>query len=300
MPRIKRPLKAPNATLEDFQLNQLTYPVIGSPKIDGFRCLIDEIPKTSSMKPQPNQFILSELSKPQFNGLDGELVVGSPNNPNTFNRSTGPLRRKYGKPDFTFWVFDNFLDLRKSYIKRWIWSFYDDNSLFLKSRIKILTQIFLFSSSAIINFTDQCVASGYEGAMIRSPKGLYKQGRATFKEMNIFKRKPLTDTEAVILGFIEQQTNENEAFLDEMGLTKRKTHASGKVGAETLGSFILYSPYWKKPFKCGGGKLTHKKRQEIWNNQAYYLGKTVIFKYQQYGSISAPRQPIFKRFFDEL
>ena len=86
---MKKPQKAPIHSITDNELRLLPYPVFGSVKIDGFRCLIDGTPKTSSMKPQPNPFVQSELSKPELNGLDGELVVGEPNSPEAFNASTG-------------------------------------------------------------------------------------------------------------------------------------------------------------------------------------------------------------------
>jgi len=292
---ISRPLKAPNKTLEDNQLSKLPYPVVGSPKLDGIRCLIDGTAKTSSMKGQPNPFVQQTLSRPEFNGLDGELIIGKPNSPSVFNNSTGPLRRKYDEPDFRFYIFDIFLFPVSSYKVRWI-----NVSIPLYPRVTVISQTYLASPSDVIEYTKLCIEDGYEGAMLRTLTGLYKQGRATFNEMNIFKRKPLTDAEAMIIGFTEQQTNLNPKFIDEMGLTKRATNQDMKVGAGTLGNFILQSPDWKKPFYCGGGCLLHFERKEIWDNKEKFLGEIITYKYQQYGSIDAPRQPIFKRFYQEF
>ena len=135
--------------------------------------------------------------------------------------------------------------------------------------------------------------------MIRSAMAPYKQGRTTFNEMNIFKRKPLSDAEAVIIGFMEKQTNLNPKFTDEMGMTKRASNQDMKVGAETLGSFVLKCELWEKPFTCTG-RLNDGEKQHIWDNQEKFLGRSVTFKYQAYGSIDGPRQPIFHRFFEEL
>jgi DNA ligase 1 len=294
---LKRPLKAPNTSVEDEELNQLPYPLLGSPKIDGFRCLIDEIPKTSSMKPMPNPYVMEILSRREFNGLDGELVIGKPNSPDTFNNSTGELRRQYGEPDFTFYIFDSFLKPNEPYLTRW---FSVEKSQYFHPRISVLPQTVLHSPEEVVAFTNQCIEDNFEGAMLRTLSGKYKQGRATFKEMNIFKRKPLADTEATIIGFVEQMTNLNPQVEDELGLMKRASNQDGKVGAGTLGSFILKSPLWADVFNCGGGTLSHAERQVIWNNRKEVLGKKVTFKYQQYGSINAPRQPIFRRFYNEL
>lgn len=296
---IKRLLKAPTEIIEDSQLHLLPFPLLGSPKIDGFRCaIVNQAAKTSSMKPQPNPFVFSELSNsPELNGLDGELVVGPPNDIKIFNLSTGVLRRKYGEPDFTFYVFDRCVHPELPYDRRWL--LHLSNSKLNHPRIKILQQTVLHSSTDVIKFTNQCIAANFEGAMIRTLQGKYKQNRATFNEMNIFKRKILTDAEATIIGFVEKQTNLNPKITDKMGLTKRSSCKEGKVGAETLGSFLLSSEKWKKPFNCRG-KITDTLAQEIWNNKEKYLGKVVTYKYQQYGSLEAPRQPVFHRFYEEI
>lgn len=293
---ISRPLKAPSKTLEDRDLANLSYPLLGSPKIDGIRCLIDGQAKTSSMKLQQNYFIQEILSKPEFNGLDGELVIGLANNKDTFNTSTGPLRRLHGEPDFTFYVFDSFLSPKETYFQRWLLKIPELS--FSSSRIQILPQIILKTPEEIQTYTQYCIDSGYEGAMIRSPEGIYKNGRATFLEGNIFKRKPLTDTEAKIIGFNEKMENLNPKKKDKMGLSKRSSHKRNKIPAGTLGSFILKSPLWKESFNCRG-KINDSLASDIWQNQENYLGKIVTFKYQQYGSINAPRQPVFKAFYKE-
>jgi len=300
---MRRLLKAPTEVISDKDLGYLPYPVIGSPKLDGFRCAIDKTPKTSSMKPQPNPFVFSQLSDPTLDGLDGELVIGKPNDQSTFNNSTGPLRRQYGEPDFTFYVFDSFLHPQESYAQRWLMriekEMHEATQTFNHPRVKILPQIVLKNSQEVIDYTNLCIADNYEGAMIRTLTGIYKQGRSTFNEMNIFKRKVLSDAEATIIGFNEKMINYNPQKLDEMGLAKRSSHKANKVPAGTLGSFILSGKPWKKPFNCRG-KIDDDLAQEIWNNQDKYLGKQVTYKYHAYGSIDAPRQPIFHRFYEEI
>jgi len=69
------------------------------------------------------------------------------------------------------------------------------------------------------------------------------------------------------------------------------------VGKGTLGAFIVKSKKWNDIFKIGTGEgLTEELRSEIWNNKEKYLGKIITYKYQEYGSINAPRQPIMKGF----
>lgn len=296
---MKRPLKAPTQSIEDKDLHLLPYPIVGSPKIDGLRCYVDPdtgVAKTSSNKPHPNPFVREVLSDPIFRGLDGELTVGRPNSLEAFNNSTGPLRRQTGEPDFLFSVFDMYSPT-KTYFERWLNQYKD--ILYKYPRISILPQTYLYSPKDVIEFTKKCIEDKYEGAMIRSLSGLYKEGRATTREANIFKRKPLSEREATIIGFNEKMTNLNPQEINELGLAKRASNQENKVPAGTLGSFILFDSNWKEPFDCRG-RINDQLALEIWQNKDKYLGKKVTYKYQAYGSIDKPRQPIFWRFYEEL
>jgi DNA ligase-1 len=288
---INRPMKAPTDPITDSELKTLHYPVVGSPKLDGFRCIIDGVPLTSSMKPFTNRFVAEELKKPVYNSLDGEIIVGSPFKENeeddVFYRTSGPVRRFDGKPDFTFYVFDSWKDGHLTYQKRWIQA-----PKLKDNRIVVLEQRLLHNSDEVISFEQEMVGLGYEGAMIRSLDGKYKEGRCTLKEMNIFKRKPFEECEAEIIGVEEQMANLNEAVIDSRGLSKRSSHQANLVPKGTLGKFILQSHSFNKSFKAAPGKgFDAKKRQEIWDNKEAYIGQIVTVKYQKYGSIDAPRQP---------
>ena len=91
--------------------------------------------------------------------------------------------------------------------------------------------------------------------------------------------------------------NTNKKTINSLGLSSRSSHKENLIGKDTLGKFILKCSKWKEPFGCGTGKgLTDKLRKEIWRNKNKYEGMVVTFKYQKYGSIDAPRMPIFLRF----
>lgn len=297
---ISRPQKAPSESITDEQLqvvlNTHGY-VLGSPKLDGYRCTTQDGAFTSSMKKITNLFIQRILSNPMYNGLDGELIVGKPNLLETFNNTTGPVRRASGEPDFVFYVFDRHDMPSVPYFIK-----HDGNLASFSSSfpfVHVVRQTTLYTVEAVRAYELKCVNGGYEGAMIRVATKLYKEGRCTLKEQNIFKRKPTEDDECVIIGFAEQMLNTNKPKKNEMGNMVRSSHKSGKVGKGTLGSFIVESPKWNKQFAIGTGKgLTNKKRKEIWENRDYYLGDTITYKFQLYGSIDAPRQPIFKGFRD--
>jgi len=284
---LKRPLKAPTEPIPDELLGKLSYPVVGSPKLDGFRCMIDNGPKTSTMKSFMNKFICSELTHPELDGLDGEIVVGDIPDPKMFHNTSGPVRRFEGEPDFKLYAFDRFIHKNLPYEKRWL-----DTVVTLSDRIVILPQTVLTCPDDVLKFEQLMLNSGFEGAMIRSLRGEYKEGRSTFNEQIMFKRKPFVEAEATIIGFVEALENQNEPEENELGLSKRSHHAANMVPKGVLGSFILQSPLWSKSFRAALGKgYTAKDRKEFWETRLAYLGQIATIKYQKFGSWERPRMP---------
>jgi DNA ligase-1 len=243
------------------------------------------------------------LTGEDYEGLDGELVVGLPYcetpEDDVFNRTTGPVRRADGKPDFKFYVFDDFRKPLDSYNKRWLSQVTEFPEIHVIPHVVILEQRICKNKQEVLDAEAEFVLQGYEGAIVRRLTAPYKEGRATLREEFVFKRKPVADDEAEIMGFYEQQENLNEKVTNELGLSKRSGHAENKVGKNTLGGFVLRSALWKDTFNCGtiiGG--TTEFREEVWQNQDKYLGRTIKYKYQAIGSIDKPRQPIMKGFRD--
>jgi DNA ligase-1 len=282
---VKRPLKAASESITDAELQYLHYPVAGSAKLDGFRCVIDGEPKTSSMKQWPNLFIRETLSNPLYHGLDGEIIVGEPNDPNVFNNTSGPVRRIEGQPDFRIYVFDDWTRGDETYKRRWL-----DAPPMDQGRLIVLEQRLLHSPEEVMAYDEEMLNLNYEGAMIRSLTGRYKEGRCSFRELNIHKRKPFRECEAEIIGFMEGMENLNPQHMTEIGHMRRSSHQENKLGKGTLGAFILKSDLWPDPFRSGTGRgYTQADKQKIWDERDSYLGQTVTVKYQSYGSIDAPR-----------
>lgn len=295
-----KPMKAPSKPITDDEIKSLLEngPLIGSPKLDGFRGFVDPDENTllsNSRKPFPNKYLQRELSKECYAGLDGELIVGEPSDPKVFNNTSGPLRRHAGEPEFTFYVFDLMLDPKMPYSER-------QKALEAYAHlpyVEVLECAYLYTFDDVLYYEEHCLKAGYEGIMLRDPNGVYKFGRATAKEANIFKRKPFDDAEALILAVNEMMENCNEAFTDEMGRSKRSTCQENLVGKNTLGSFDLKSDLWDSPFNCGTMLgVTQEMRQEMWERKDELVGMYITFKYQRYGSIDAPRIPVFLRFRD--
>ena len=284
---IKRPMKPPSEPISDEELEYINYPVVGSPKLDGFRCLVDKVPKTSSMSIWPNLFARGILSNSVFHGLDGELIVGPPNSPDAFHNTNGPLRAVEGSPDFMYYVFDDWIYGDLTYDLRWL-----KKPKKIHERLIIVEQRILNTYEEVIKFDEEMLNLGYEGSIIRSLKGRYKEGRCSFKEMNVFKRKPFVECEAIILDVLEGLQNLNESKMTKIGTRERSSHKENKIFKGTFGAFKLKSHLWEKEFTASLGKgYTNPMKQEIWNNRYKYIGEEATIKYQKYGSRNAPRFP---------
>ena len=291
---IKRPMLAGQAP---DNLSDLRFPLIASPKLDGIRCeKIDGQVLSRSMKPIQNHSIRERLEAVLPDGADGEIMAG-----NTFQVCSSSVMKHDGEPDVTFWMFDLFSDdLDRPYVDR----LRDMVALFKANDFGELVQLV---PTVVVNSVEELLAlnaryleEGFEGTMTRDPAGGYKQGRSTTKQQWLLKVKPFEDSEAEITGFDEMMHNDNAKEVNELGLTKRSTAKAGKRPAGTLGRFFAKDVNGRFPdveLRIGTGKgLTKRLRQEIWDDQAAYLGKIIKYKYQAIGTMDAPRIPIFLGF----
>lgn len=273
------------ATIED--VNDLKFPLYGSPKLDGIRCLIyNRRGLTRKLKPIPNKYIKNVLK--QYSNVledyDGELLVG-----NNFQETTSAIMSFEGNPKFTYHIFD-YIDSRNYY-----------NRFLLKqhpklSFVRVVPQTYLNNINELEEFEINCLADGYEGVVLRRADGLdrYKFGRSTINEAYLLKLKRFFDDEAEIIGFEERLHNDNILEIDNLGYAKRSSKQNGMILTNTLGAFLVYHITFGS-FSIGTG-ITDEQRKEIWNNKEKYLGKRIKFKYQQLGIKNKPRFPVFLGF----
>ena len=104
-----KPMLAASATNEEIE--KFTFPLMASPKLDGIRAIVlDGVVMSRSLKPIRNKKVQELFGKPEFNGLDGELILGSPTDPNCFNHSTAlmgeELREEVKDLEICYYVFD--------------------------------------------------------------------------------------------------------------------------------------------------------------------------------------------------
>lgn len=286
-----RPMKGDPAVLE-----KLRFPLFASPKLDGVRGVVldrGEGPQLLSAKllPIPNVHTYTRLSVREALGFDGELVVGAPHGKGVIQRTTSGIMSRAGMPDCTFWVFDKHdvaapYETRLKHLEKAA-SLYVRNTL----RVSVLPQKLIASLDDLLSFEDRLLAEGFEGVMLRDPRGRYKHGRATAKEGLLLKLKRFADAEATIIGFEEEQENQNEATRDELGRTKRSSAKAGKVGKGLLGAFVVRDLKSEAEFTVGG--FTAAQKAEFWATRDALVGKTIKYKFFPVGVKDKPRHPTF-------
>ena len=275
---------------EDF--NALTYPLFASYKLDGIRCLITEDgPRTRSLKEVPNLHIRAMLDKLPP-GLDGELVVLDDNGDVNFRATTSSVMRITGEPKFQYRVFDLF-DSPQDFETR----VYQLSKLSLPNWVILVDQFTVRNAQGVEALFVKAIEDGYEGLILRALDAPYKFGRATLKSQWMLKVKPWKDAEATIIGVVEACENTNEATTNELGRTARSTAKAGKVPKGTLGTLVVESPKWPKPFEIGTG-FDDAERLVLWNDKQL-IGKLVRFSFVDVGGYDVPRHCSYQGIRDE-
>ena len=274
-------------TVED--IADLRYPLLASVKLDGIRAVVrDGVLLSRSLKPIPNRYVQSILGRPEFNGLDGELMVNG-----TFQAVTSAFMSEDGEPDFYYAVFDNTTRPERPFAVRLA----SLDAYPTCDRVRKVAQIEVSGAEELQAVYERALADGHEGIMVRSLDGRYKHGRSTLREGILLKWKPFEDSEATVVGFEERMHNANTATTNALGRTERSSHKENLVPMGTLGALIC-SNQAKWPgvtFNIGTG-FDDATRAYIWANRDRAIGTTAKFKYQAIGTVDKPRIPVFEGF----
>jgi DNA ligase-1 len=299
MPTLKRPLLAAKTTDED--LKRLPYPMLLSPKIDGIRALVVGGQLVSrTLKKIPNLHTQKLFSLETFEGLDGELVVGAPYDPNLMQQTSSGVMSVHGQPDVSYHVFDTW-DVNADFAYRT--SRAHDLATFAKRNFNIpiyyVAHSVVNSYEELLDAEDHYIQVGYEGVMLRRLDGPYKQNRSTLREGILLKVKRFEDGEAVVIAYEPLRRNLNSQTRDERGYAKRSHHQDNKVADTLLGSLCVRDLKTDVSFSIGSG-FTEAQRQSLWDMGNNLIGKIVKYKSQPCGVKDKPRLPIFLGFRDPI
>lgn len=272
------------------------FPYLCSRKLDGVRALIiDGKVYSRSLKLIPNKHVQELFGKDEFNGFDGELIIGAPNAHDVYNRTVSGVMSHDGEPDVHYYIFDMYDQENDGYEDRYR-HIINAN---LPANIHVVESFNANNVDDVLAFETIVVEKEeYEGIMLRKVEKPYKFGRSTLKEGGLLKFKRFTDDEAVILSITEKMKNENEAFTNELGATARSLKKEGMVAAGTMGAILVKNTEGVE-FEVGTG-FTDEQRQYFWDNQDALIGKTIKYRYQKVGVKEKPRFPSFIGFRDEV
>lgn len=283
-------------------LTNIKFPVYASPKLDGIRAVILNGKLLSrSLKPIPNKFTRKLFEgKLKYEGLDGELIVGSPTDPKCFNKTTSGIMSEEGEPNIKYYVFDQIPEYCGQPTNVRFQTRYKDlaSCITLLPNIVLVNQKLIFNLPELLEFEEECLNEGYEGVIIKDPNSPYKYGRSTLKEGYMLKIKRYMDSEAEILSVEELLSNNNEATRDELDKVKRSNAKAGMIPQNTLGALIVKDIKTQVEFSIGTG-FDESLREELWNNKGNIIGKIVKYKFFAYGVVDKPRHPVFLGFRDK-
>lgn len=305
-----KPLLAPN---EQIDLNELSYPLLASSKMDGIRCIFYKGQILSRSLKQIQNKQLREKFEPirKYSEevdviLDGEIY--SPEL--TFQEITSYVMtqdfedkksiKKFGKvltiPEhLKFYCFDCLHpeSLNISFKDRFI------NAGLVTDQfpniMKLVNHEIINDKTDILEYFEESIRNGFEGLILRDPKGKYKCGRGTIKEGIIYKLKPFRTFDAQIID-VEQSTEVNkdaEKKINELGrsVTSKKKgdrHLINKASA-------FWVEYEGKPLKVVLA-MTDEEKVAVWANRANLIGKWVEYKGMTIGAKDVPRHPVFLRY----
>ena len=281
----------------DFDQAKLTYPILALPKIDGVRGLhLYGQPNLTgrSLKPFGNKLV--PLVFPNLEGIDGELTYGPTTAPDLCRTTTSVVNTHdddrahslvlnafdYITPDT---VHLGYLARYKA-LQQLLLTNYNTN-------VRLVPYKVINSLEELLIYESTVLQQGYEGVILRSPDGLYKNGRTTVREGTYLRIKRFVQEDAVVLSLVEAMENTNEATTNALGNTERSTHQGNLVPKGMIGSLICCDVKSGQKITVSPGALTHDQRTYYWNNQHELVGQTISYKFFDHGIKDKPRFPSY-------
>lgn len=260
-------------------VSEIRFPVLASPKIDGIRAtVIDGKLCSRSGIPIANKYIQHKFSRPELDGYDGELVSGSPTAPDSFRTTISACGSIDGMPEITFYAFDNF-KIAGGFASR-------QASLLARIGVVVLEQKLIQSALEIRSFETEVLAAGYEGIIVRNPDSKYKFGRSIKAEQGMIKIKRFSDSEAKILGVVEEKTITGTYENDIGQMCKVRT------GTGRAGTLYVRDITTGKRFFIGCG-MSNADKKLFWNCRDTIPGAIIKYKSSEIGDFATPRFPVF-------
>jgi len=259
------------------KIDKLEFPIIAQPKLDGIRCLKIKKSLIGRNGKSISNEKLYEYLKDVFNEenyiFDGELY----SHELTFNDILSQINsdNKELHPSIKYTTYDLLtLDEWKNkkcetnYNDRWMKI---KNFINSKENCEWIGGIVCESLKQLNEYYEKCLSDGYEGIMVKDPKGKYEWKRV--KQHIMGKIKPTEDFDLIIKDFQEGE-GRNE---------------------KSLGAFIC--DFNGISVKVGSG-FDDKQRKEFWENKNNLLNTWITVKAQEITKDGSLRFPVFVRIRD--
>lgn len=297
---------------EDAVLEQVIFPCIAQPKIDGVRAVNLKGTLTGrSLDPFKGFGVTTYFSVSAFLGLDGEMTLGPL--PNSSERlcslTTGAMGKFKGvteRPNLHWWLFDYLTEdtLKLPYEERYQ-RLQDRLATIRHPKLHLVPSTVCNNAVELNEAIARNAEAGYEGTIIRNPRSLYKPGRST-KEGQLWRVKPWADFEILVTGITEGQMNGNEAKTNSLGRTERSSSKAGMVPNGQVGSIQgtllkdFYDPITGKLLfakgllvTAGSGEMSVAEATDYFANQHKLIGHVAKIKTMTHGTKDLPRFPTF-------
>lgn len=268
------------------------FPCFVSPKIDGIRGrVIDGTLLSRTAKRFRNEFTHNDFSHEILDGLDGELVAGTPWDKHCLENTKSAITSLGGQPGVMFYVFDDFTNPALIFSERLI-RLQERVAKIGHPRIQVVPQWMARTQEEVLQIEQYVLGVGYEGLILKLPEYPYKHGRATPRNPSMMKLKRFTDAEARIVGYYEEMENTNPQTENDLGYSTRSSHQAGMVGKGRLGGFELRFDGSNDTFRCGSG-FTAEQREYFWLYRDQCIGHLAKIKHFEHGAKDAPRHCTF-------
>ena len=291
----------------DANLATLIYPVGVQVKIDGVRALnINGTLTGRSLDPFKGFGITEYWSKPEFQYLDGEMTLGADaaSSERLCSLTTGALGAFKGvtsMADVYLHCFDWLAEPNLPYFQR-----YERLKAYVEKldhpRVHLVPLHIANNREELDALIARFFDEGYEGAIIRNLAAPAKEGRPSKVKQELVRVKGWVDSEMLVTGFTEGQTNTNEAKTNTLGRTERSSAKDGMVPNGMVGSIHgtmigdCFHPITGEklfadglPITIGTGTMTDAELLDYFKHPEKLVGHPVKFKHLAHGTKTLPR-----------
>ena len=269
---------------------KVQWPLWCTPKHDGVRGLVVGGQLVSrKLEPIPNKQIAARISL-LGDGVDGEIVTYTDDKPDDYNTVQSKVMSEEGNPEFTYHVFDYFMEPELPYFERvgiiqrigQVYSHLD--------WIRVDNPEIVHSHETAREYHDWLVKHGCEGIILRNPKLPYLHGRSCQFYRGTFvggmlKMVDYSTDEGTLVGLKQKFTNTNPMERSKTGSAKRSSAKAGKVPVEAAGALEISWNGLRFNLTCAD----HDLAAEYWRRGESAFGAKITFKYRGVGTNGKPR-----------